>query len=141
MEIAAFQDVLRRTYVERDSERGIDGTFRWLTEEVGEVARALRDDGDLEHEFGDGLARQPRRRRPRAGRGAVRERVSEVRHDPVRVRVRTMTSSDVITPGDEHRDELVGLMRVAFNMGSGTLAERAAWLPIEKMRSKPTVER
>ena len=45
-----------------------------------------------------------------------------------------MTSSDVITPGDEHRDELVGLMRVAFNLGSGTLAERAAWLPVEKMR-------
>jgi predicted acetyltransferase len=45
-----------------------------------------------------------------------------------------MTSSDVITPGDEHRDELVGLMRVAFNMGPGTLAERAAWLPVEKMR-------
>ena len=56
MEIAAFQDVLRRTYVERDAERGIDGTFRWLTEEIGEVARALRGDGDLEHEFGDVLA-------------------------------------------------------------------------------------
>ena len=34
-----------------------------------------------------------------------------------------MTSSDVITPGDEHREELVGLMRIAFNLGSGTLAE------------------
>jgi hypothetical protein len=45
-----------------------------------------------------------------------------------------MTSSDVITPGDERRDELVGLMRVAFNVSSGTLAERAAWLPVEKMR-------
>lgn len=56
MEIAAFQDVLRRTYVKRDTQRGIDGTFRWLTEEVGEVARALRGDGDLEHEFGDVLA-------------------------------------------------------------------------------------
>jgi NTP pyrophosphatase (non-canonical NTP hydrolase) len=58
MEIAAFQDVLRRTYVERDAQRGIDGTFRWLTEEVGEVARALRGDGDgdLEHELGDVLA-------------------------------------------------------------------------------------
>jgi NTP pyrophosphatase (non-canonical NTP hydrolase) len=56
MEIAAFQDVLRRTYVERDTERGVDGTFRWLTEEVGEVARALRGDGDLVHEFGDVLA-------------------------------------------------------------------------------------
>jgi NTP pyrophosphatase (non-canonical NTP hydrolase) len=56
MEIAAFQDVLRRTYLERDSERGVDGTFRWLTEEVGEVARALRGDGDLVHEFADVLA-------------------------------------------------------------------------------------
>ena len=44
-----------------------------------------------------------------------------------------MTSSDLITPGDEHRDEIVGLMRVAFNIGSA-LAERAAWLPVEKMR-------
>ncbi len=43
-------------------------------------------------------------------------------------------TSDVITPGDEHRDELVALMRVAFNLGSGSLAERAAWLPVEKMR-------
>jgi len=45
-----------------------------------------------------------------------------------------MTSSDVIMPGDEHRDEVVGLMRVAFNMGASSLAERAAWLPVEKMR-------
>ena len=37
-----------------------------------------------------------------------------------------MTSSDVITPGDEHREELVGLMRVAFNLGQGMLAERGA---------------
>jgi NTP pyrophosphatase (non-canonical NTP hydrolase) len=56
MEISAFQDVLRRTYLERDTERGVDGAFRWLTEEVGEVARALRGDGDLVHEFGDVLA-------------------------------------------------------------------------------------
>ena len=56
MEIATFQDVLRRTYVKRDTQRGVDGTFRWLTEEVGEVARALRGDGDLVHEFGDVLA-------------------------------------------------------------------------------------
>jgi len=43
-------------------------------------------------------------------------------------------TSDVVTPGDEQRDELVGLMRVAFNLGSGGLADRAAWLPVEKMR-------
>jgi NTP pyrophosphatase (non-canonical NTP hydrolase) len=58
MEIAALQDVLRRTYMARDTERGVDGTFRWLTEEVGELARALRktDRANLELEFSDVLA-------------------------------------------------------------------------------------
>ena len=44
-----------------------------------------------------------------------------------------MTETDVFTPNDGNRDEIVGLMRVAFNMTS-RLEERAAWLPIEKMR-------
>jgi predicted acetyltransferase len=43
-------------------------------------------------------------------------------------------TSELITPDDEHREEIVGLMRVAFNLGSAGLAERAAWLPVEKMR-------
>jgi NTP pyrophosphatase (non-canonical NTP hydrolase) len=58
MEIASFQQTLRDTYLERDSRRGADATFRWFTEEVGELAHALRD-GDrdqLRHEFGDVLA-------------------------------------------------------------------------------------
>ncbi len=58
MEISELQDVLRRTYLERDAHRGPDATFRWLTEEVGELARALRkqDRENLELEFGDVLA-------------------------------------------------------------------------------------
>ena len=58
MEIAELQSTLRRTYFERDAERGPDATFRWLTEEVGELARALRtgDADNLEHEVGDVLA-------------------------------------------------------------------------------------
>jgi NTP pyrophosphatase (non-canonical NTP hydrolase) len=58
MEITEFQDVLRRTYLERDARRGADATFRWLTEEVGELAKALRgnDRENLQHEFGDVLA-------------------------------------------------------------------------------------
>jgi NTP pyrophosphatase (non-canonical NTP hydrolase) len=58
VDIAMMQDVVRRTYLARDAERGVDGTFRWFVEEVGELARALRD-GDaaaLEHEVGDCLA-------------------------------------------------------------------------------------
>ena len=58
MEIAGFQQTLRDTYLERDSRRGTDATFRWLTEEVGELARAIRDDDrdQLVHEIGDVLA-------------------------------------------------------------------------------------
>jgi NTP pyrophosphatase (non-canonical NTP hydrolase) len=58
MELSDLQSALRETYVERDAARGRDATFRWLTEEVGELARALRkgDRQNLEHEFGDVLA-------------------------------------------------------------------------------------
>ncbi len=58
MELADLQERLRRTYLERDERRGRDATFRWLTEEVGELAKALRtgDAGNLRHEFGDVLA-------------------------------------------------------------------------------------
>jgi NTP pyrophosphatase (non-canonical NTP hydrolase) len=58
MELNAFQDVIRRTYLERDRARGADGTFRWFVEEVGEVARAMRtgDRAELTHELGDALA-------------------------------------------------------------------------------------
>ena len=58
MEIGVLQETMRATYGERDAVRGTDGTFRWLAEEVGELARALRtgDRENLEHEFGDVLA-------------------------------------------------------------------------------------
>jgi NTP pyrophosphatase (non-canonical NTP hydrolase) len=44
MHLAEFQDLMRRTYLERDAQRGIDGTFRRLVEEIGELARSLRHD-------------------------------------------------------------------------------------------------
>jgi NTP pyrophosphatase (non-canonical NTP hydrolase) len=58
MELSEFQDVVRRTFLDRDVARGVDGTFRWMVEEVGELARSLRDGdrGDRVHEVGDVLA-------------------------------------------------------------------------------------
>jgi NTP pyrophosphatase (non-canonical NTP hydrolase) len=58
MELRDLQQTMRETYFERDAARGRDATFRWLTEEVGELARALRtqDRRNLELEFGDVLA-------------------------------------------------------------------------------------
>jgi NTP pyrophosphatase (non-canonical NTP hydrolase) len=58
MHLSEFRATIRATYHERDAERGVDGTFRWLTEEVGELARAIRtgDRDNLVHEVGDVLA-------------------------------------------------------------------------------------
>ena len=58
VEIAAFQDLMARTYGERDRARGIDATIAWLTEELGELARAVRKGTRDEqvHELGDVLA-------------------------------------------------------------------------------------
>ncbi|MDI6689885.1 MAG: MazG nucleotide pyrophosphohydrolase domain-containing protein [Actinomycetota bacterium] len=58
MRIYEFQDLIREIYFEKDNRRGIDGTFVWFTEEVGELARALRlgDTTKLKEEFADVLA-------------------------------------------------------------------------------------
>jgi NTP pyrophosphatase (non-canonical NTP hydrolase) len=58
MNLTEFQATIHATYHDRDAKRGIDGSFRWLTEEVGELARALRtgDPDNLAHEVGDVLA-------------------------------------------------------------------------------------
>lgn len=58
MDLRELQEQMSRLYAERDGSRGTDATFRWLTEEVGELARALRqrDPAQLEHEFSDVLA-------------------------------------------------------------------------------------
>jgi NTP pyrophosphatase (non-canonical NTP hydrolase) len=58
MDLSGLQRVIRDTYLERDQERGVDGTFRWLVEEVGELARSLRteDASNRAHEVGDVLA-------------------------------------------------------------------------------------
>lgn len=58
MNLRDLQATMRDTYGARDEARGADATFRWLTEEVGELARALRrgDRANLEHEFSDVLA-------------------------------------------------------------------------------------
>lgn len=45
-------------YLEKDIARGIDGTFMWLMEEIGELAAALRSgtQAEREEEFADVLA-------------------------------------------------------------------------------------
>ncbi len=56
--LADFQKLIREMYLEKDVARGIDGTFMWLMEEVGELASALRNGTHEERlgEFADVLA-------------------------------------------------------------------------------------
>lgn len=58
MDLAAFQDVIARTYAERDRARGVAATVAWLAEELGELAQAVRKGSaeDQRHELGDVLA-------------------------------------------------------------------------------------
>ncbi|MGH9132463.1 MAG: MazG nucleotide pyrophosphohydrolase domain-containing protein [Ilumatobacteraceae bacterium] len=58
MELAALQDVIDRTYGERDRSRGIPSTVAWLTEELGELAQAVRKGtrAEQEHELADVVA-------------------------------------------------------------------------------------
>jgi len=56
--IAGFQRLIAEMYSDKDAARGIDGTFMWLMEEVGELAGALRQGSreELAAEFADVLA-------------------------------------------------------------------------------------
>jgi NTP pyrophosphatase (non-canonical NTP hydrolase) len=56
--LADFQQLIRRMYFEKDIARGVEGTFMWLMEEVGELASALRNGTHEERtlEFADVLA-------------------------------------------------------------------------------------
>ncbi|MBM4068426.1 MAG: nucleotide pyrophosphohydrolase [Planctomycetes bacterium] len=53
-----LQRIIRDTYDAKDRRRGVDGTFMWFMEEVGELAAALRvGDPDAQAaEFADVLA-------------------------------------------------------------------------------------
>ena len=53
-----FQRLIRDMYLRKDVARGVEGTFMWLMEEVGELAAALREGTRQEQieEFADVLA-------------------------------------------------------------------------------------
>jgi NTP pyrophosphatase (non-canonical NTP hydrolase) len=58
LHIHEFQEMMRRTYFHRDRQRGIAGTYGWLTDEVKELGEALDANRkeELEKEFADVLA-------------------------------------------------------------------------------------
>jgi NTP pyrophosphatase (non-canonical NTP hydrolase) len=58
LSLAEFQQIIRDTFGAKDARRGVEGTFMWFMEEVGELAAALRGGSHQERaaEFADVLA-------------------------------------------------------------------------------------
>ena len=58
MDLGELQRLMAATYGEQDRERGLAASVAWLTEEVGELAQAVRKGSaaDQLHELGDVLA-------------------------------------------------------------------------------------
>ncbi|HKX18544.1 MAG TPA: MazG nucleotide pyrophosphohydrolase domain-containing protein [bacterium] len=58
MDLGLLQAQIKTTFSDRDRARGVDGTFRRLVEEIGEVAKAIRagDRAALAAELSDVLA-------------------------------------------------------------------------------------
>lgn len=56
--LSQLQQVIHDTYDAKDRRRGVEGTFMWFMEEVGELATALRSGSQQERaeEFADVLA-------------------------------------------------------------------------------------
>jgi NTP pyrophosphatase (non-canonical NTP hydrolase) len=58
VDLAELQDVIERTFGDRDRARGVPASVAWLAEEVGELAQAVRKGTHDQqvHEFGDVIA-------------------------------------------------------------------------------------
>ena len=63
MRIGEFQRLIEETYLRKDRARGLERSFMWLVEEVGELARDLlhspaRSEGDLPVDPASALGRE-----------------------------------------------------------------------------------
>jgi len=60
MEIHEFQEIMRSLYFQRDSDRGVEGTYNWLIDEVEELGQELHrtplDEEAMGKEFADVIA-------------------------------------------------------------------------------------
>jgi len=43
MKISEFQALMKELYIHQDQERGVEKTFIWLVEEIGELANCLNE--------------------------------------------------------------------------------------------------
>jgi NTP pyrophosphatase (non-canonical NTP hydrolase) len=58
LHILEFQEMMKTLYYQRDTERGVKGTYDWLVDEIRELGEALdgTDKEAMEKEFADVIA-------------------------------------------------------------------------------------
>jgi NTP pyrophosphatase (non-canonical NTP hydrolase) len=58
VDLNQYQELVKKNYFKKDSKRGLDKTFNWLIEEIGELSRAIRKGNKekIKEEFADCLA-------------------------------------------------------------------------------------
>ena len=60
MKISEFQKLIKNLYIEQDQKRGLQNTFIWLIEEIGELAHILKnpeiDTNSVSEELADIIA-------------------------------------------------------------------------------------
>lgn len=56
MNIREFQDLMKNLYFHQDNERGVEKTFLWLIEEVGELSSAIKRKGFNKTSIGEEMA-------------------------------------------------------------------------------------
>jgi NTP pyrophosphatase (non-canonical NTP hydrolase) len=58
MNFKDFQKLMKDLYFHRDSQRGVEKTFMWIAEELGELGRAIRtnDEAAITEEMADVVA-------------------------------------------------------------------------------------
>ena len=120
--LAEFQQLIRQMYLEKDLARGIDGTFMWLMEEIGELATALRNGTQA------GAERRVRRRAGLAGHDRQRGGHRPDRGDPgeIRLRLPGLRPAGVHLPGcGEAMRQRLGCLLLALCCFSGRLRPHA----------------
>jgi len=58
LHICEFQEMMKQLYIKSDNQRGVEATFKWLSDELQELKEALNgnDKQALEKEFADVIA-------------------------------------------------------------------------------------
>lgn len=71
--IEQFQSLIKKMYFVKDAARGIPATFLWLTEEIGELASALRETEHAKAQIAEDASRDTHKDASRSDNGGDKQ--------------------------------------------------------------------